>query len=109
MGIDIIKFQTHIADAESSTYEPFRVKFSYEDKTRFDYWKRMEFEFSEWADLKKHCEDKGLEFMSTPSSIAAVDLLEELDVKRYKVGSGDISNLLLLRKIALTKKPVILS
>jgi N-acetylneuraminate synthase len=47
--------------------------------------------------------------MSTPSSIAAVDLLEELNVKRYKIGSGDISNLLLLRKIALTKKPVILS
>ena len=42
-GVDIIKWQTHIATAESSIYEPFRVNFSYEDKSRFDYWKRMEF------------------------------------------------------------------
>ena len=38
-GVDAIKFQMHIAEAESSEYEPFRVKFSYEDNTRYDYWK----------------------------------------------------------------------
>lgn len=32
-GVDAIKFQTHIAEAESSPYKPFRVKFSYEDET----------------------------------------------------------------------------
>ena len=37
-GVDAIKFQTHIAEAESSKHEEFRVKFSYEDKTRYDYW-----------------------------------------------------------------------
>lgn len=40
-GVDAVKFQTHIASAESSEFEEFRVKFSLEDKTRFDYWKRM--------------------------------------------------------------------
>lgn len=40
-GVDAVKFQTHIASAESSEFEEFRVKFSFEDKTRFDYWKRM--------------------------------------------------------------------
>ena len=45
-GVNAIKFQTHIAHAESSLQEPFRVKFSYEDDTRFDYWKRMEFTLS---------------------------------------------------------------
>ncbi len=40
-GVDAIKFQTHIAAAESSIYEPFRVKMATNDKTRFDYWKRM--------------------------------------------------------------------
>ena len=44
-GADAIKFQTHIAEAESSP-EPFRVKFSYEDKTRYDYWKRMSYYFT---------------------------------------------------------------
>ena len=41
-GANAVKFQMHYADAESSTYEPFRVNFSYEDKNRFEYWKRME-------------------------------------------------------------------
>jgi len=59
-GVDAVKFQTHIADAESSAYEPFRVKFSYEDTTRFDYWKRMEFTPEQWAGIKQHCDDKGL-------------------------------------------------
>ena len=108
-GIDAIKWQTHIAEAESSLEEPFRVKFSYEDITRFDYWKRMEFTKEQWAGLKNHCERVGLEFISSPFSNAAVDLLEDIGVKRYKVGSGEISNLLLLERIAQTGKPVILS
>lgn len=108
-GIDIIKFQTHIADAESSANEPFRINFSYEDKTRFEYWKRMEFTYGQWKELKQHCDDFNIEFMSTPSSIAAINLLEDLKVKRYKVGSGDISNKLLLKRLAQTKKPIILS
>lgn len=108
-GVDIVKFQTHIAEAESSLEEPFRVDFSFEDNTRYDYWKRMEFTPDQWDGIKKHCDEVGLEFMSTPSCLAAVDLLEKVDIKRYKVGSGDLTNLLLLRKIAKTGKPIILS
>lgn len=108
-GIHAIKFQTHIADAESSIYEPFRVKFSKQDVTRFDYWKRMEFTLEQWKELKQHCDEVGLEFMSSPFSNAAVDLLEEVGVSRYKIGSGEVTNFLLLEKIAQTKKPVILS
>jgi N-acetylneuraminate synthase len=108
-GVDVIKFQTHIAEAESSDFESFRVKFSYEDATRFDYWRRMEFTPDQWAGLKKHCEDLSIEFMSSPFSIAAVDLLEKLNVKRYKIGSGEINNYLMLQKIAQTGKPIILS
>ena len=108
-GVHAIKFQTHIAEAESSIYEPFRVKFSKQDKTRFDYWKRMEFTLEQWKELKAHCNEVGLEFMSSPFSNAAVDVLEEVGVNRYKIGSGEVTNFLLLEKIAQTKKPVILS
>jgi N-acetylneuraminate synthase len=108
-GVDVIKFQTHIAEAESSIYEPFRVKFSKQDKTRYEYWKRMEFTLEEWKEIKRHCDDVGLEFMSSPFSNAAVDLLEEIGVKRYKIGSGEVTNFLLLEKIAKTGKPIILS
>lgn len=108
-GVDAIKFQTHIADAESSKYEPFRIPFSYQDKSRYAYWKRMEFSLEEWIGLKEHCEKCGLEFMSSPFSIAAVELLENVGVKRYKVGSGEVNNLLMLDRIGKTGKPIILS
>lgn len=108
-GVDIVKFQTHIADAESSVYEPFRVNINTQDQTRFDYWKRMEFSKEEWQTIKTHCEDLGMEFMSSPFSNAAVGLLEELNVKRYKIGSGEVSNFLMLNEIAATNKPIILS
>ncbi|MBT7515625.1 MAG: N-acetylneuraminate synthase [Candidatus Marinimicrobia bacterium] len=108
-GIDAIKFQTHIADAESSDFEPFRVNFSKQDKTRQQYWKRTEFTIEQWMGLKKHCEDLNIEFISTPSSISAVELLEKLNVARFKVGSGDTSNLLLLKRLGKTRKPILLS
>lgn len=108
-GVDAIKFQTHISEAESSSQEQFRINFSYEDLTRYDYWKRMEFTPEQWAGLKQHCEEKGMEFISSPFSIAAVELLEKLDVKRYKIGSGELTNYLMLDAIANTKKPIILS
>jgi N-acetylneuraminate synthase len=108
-GVDTVKFQVHIADAESSPQEPFRVRFSPVDATRFDYWKRMELSEAEWRRLKERCEGLGVEFLATPFSNAAVDLLERIGVGRYKVGSGDIANSLLLKRIAATGKEVILS
>ncbi|MEM7571990.1 MAG: N-acetylneuraminate synthase family protein [Bacteroidota bacterium] len=108
-GVDAIKFQTHIAAAESSIEEPFRVNFTYEDASRYAYWKRMEFSLEQWQGVKDHCEKKGLEFMSSCFSNAAVDWMEAIGMQRYKVGSGEVTNFLLLEKIARTGKPIILS
>lgn len=108
-GVDAVKFQVHIADAESSPLEPFRIPFSYVDALRIDYWRRMELPFEAWARLKEKCESLGVEFLATPFSNAAVDLLEQLQIRRYKVGSGDLNNPLLLERIARTGKEVILS
>jgi len=108
-GVDAIKFQTHIAEAESSIHEPFRVKFSYEDDTRMDYWRRMEFSPNQWAGIKEHCEQVGLEFMSSPFSCAAVDLLNDLGMEKFKVGSGEVNNFLLLEKLKQTGKEILLS
>ena len=57
VGADAVKFQMHIAEIESGPEETWRVNFSYQDETRFDYWKRMEFSFKQWAELKKHCDE----------------------------------------------------
>ncbi|HRG17665.1 MAG TPA: N-acetylneuraminate synthase family protein [Flavobacterium lutivivi] len=108
-GVQAIKFQMHIAEAESSVHEPFRVKFSKEDNTRFDYWKRMEFSLEQWKGIKKHCDEVGLDFICSPFSNLAVDWLEEIGVKIYKIGSGEVNNLLLLEKICHTGKPIIIS
>lgn len=108
-GIDAIKFQMHIPEAESSDYEPFRVKFSYEDETRYDYWKRMSFTLQQWKEIKAHCDEVGLEFLCSPFSNLAVDWLEEIGVKQYKIGSGEVNNFLILEKIAKTGKHIILS
>jgi len=108
-GVDAIKFQTHYAEAESSIHEPFRVKFSKQDATRYDYWKRMEFTPQQWKDIGAYCKDVGLEFISSPFSNRAVDVLEEANVDSYKIGSGEVTNFLLLKKIIETKKPIIVS
>lgn len=108
-GINAVKFQMHIPEAESSEYEPFRVKFSYEDATRFDYWKRMSFTLAQWSEIKEHCDNVNLDFLCSPFSNLAVDWLEQLNVKQYKIGSGEVNNFLILEKIAKTGKPIILS
>ena len=108
-GVDAVKFQMHIAEAESSEHEPFRVKFSLEDKTRFDYWKRMGFSLDQWKGIKQHCESVGLDFICSPFSNLAVDWLEEIGVEQYKIGSGEVNNFLILEKIAQTGKPIIIS
>jgi N,N'-diacetyllegionaminate synthase len=108
-GVDAVKFQVHIADAESSIFEPFRIKMQSKDKSRFEYWKRMEFSIEQWRELKEHCEERGMEFLASPFSNAAVDLLEELEVMQYKIGSGEVNNFLMLEKIAKTGKRIIIS
>lgn len=108
-GADAIKFQTHIAAAESTPGEPWRVKFSRQDATRFDYWKRMEFPEDQWHGLAEHARERGLIFLSSAFSFEAVELLERVGVPAWKVGAGETSNLPLLEKMARTGKPVILS
>src|SRR5690349_7743027 len=73
-GADAVKFQTHYADHESSPDEPFRVKFSPQDATRYDYWKRLEFTPEQWQELATHCRKSGLLFLSSPFSTYAVEV-----------------------------------
>ncbi len=108
-GVQAIKFQMHIAEAESSIHEPFRIKFSYEDATRYDYWERISFSLEHWKAIKKHCDDVNLDFICSPFSNKAVDWLEEIGIDYYKIGSGEVSNFLLLEKIIKTQKPIIIS
>lgn len=108
-GAGAVKFQTHIASAESTREEPWRVKFSRQDASRFDYWRRMEFTMGQWAELAGHCAERGITFLSSPFSVAAVELLERVGMPAYKVASGEVGNPELLDAILGTGKPVLLS
>ncbi len=108
-GADAVKFQTHIAAAESTPWEPWRVKFSHQDRTRYDYWKRMEFTEEQWAGLKKHADERGLLFLSSPFSLEAVELLERVGVAAWKVASGEAETWPLLERMAATGLPLLLS
>jgi N-acetylneuraminate synthase len=107
-GADAVKFQTHIAVAESTPSEPFRVKFS-DDPSRYAYWKRMEFTEAQWQGLAAHCHHHGLLFISSPFSIEAVDLLERVGQPIWKIASGEVSNARLLDRVCDTGAPVLLS
>ncbi len=108
-GADAVKFQTHIAAAESTPGEPWRARFSSQDETRYEYWRRMEFTAEQWRGLAEHARRVGLEFFSSPFSIEAVDLLEPIGLPVWKVGAGEITNLPLIERLARTGGGVILS
>jgi len=108
-GADAVKFQTHIAAAESTPAEPFRVAFSRQDATRYDYWKRMEFTPDEWAGLAAHCGDRQVLFVSSPFSVEAVDLLDRIGQPLWKIASGEVSNPALLSRVLQAGAPVVLS
>jgi len=108
-GADAIKFQTHIATAESTIDEPFRVKFSKQDDSRFAYWQRMEFTPEQWHGLAEHARERGLIFLSSPFSVAAVRLLASLGMPAWKIGSGEFRSSELLEAMLATGKPLLLS
>jgi N-acetylneuraminate synthase len=108
-GADAVKFQTHIAAAESTPGEPWRVKFSRQDASRYDYWKRMEFTEEQWHGLKRHADERGLLFLSSPFSVEAVELLERVGVAAWKVASGEAGNAPMFERMARSRKPVLLS
>jgi N-acetylneuraminate synthase len=108
-GADAVKFQTHIAEAESTFDEPWRVKFSSQDKSRYDYWKRMGFTAEHWSELAEHARSLGLDFWSSPFSVEAAIMLEKIGIKQWKIGSGEIYNPILLDHLLDTKLPVFFS
>jgi len=74
-GADAVKFQTHIAAEESTPSEPFRVKFSRQDASRYDYWKRMEFTEEQWRGLADHCAERNVHFTSSRSRLRSGNVL----------------------------------
>ena len=108
-GADAVKFQTHLADAEGTSSEPFRVSFSPQDPTRRDYWIRTAFTEEQWAGLARHAADKGLHFLSSPFSPEAAALLRRVGVSAWKIPSGETGNIPLLEELLADGLPILVS
>ncbi|NQY73418.1 MAG: N-acetylneuraminate synthase family protein [Candidatus Margulisbacteria bacterium] len=107
-GVDTVKFQTHIFEAESLPNAPNPPYFTGE--SRKEYFERTAFNLGQYKQLKEFAEKEcHVRFISSPFSIEAVDLLEDLGIQEYKIPSGEVTNLPLLKRILRTNKPVLLS
>ncbi len=106
-GANVVKFQTHIASAETIRNAPSPSYFS--DEPRYEYFERTSFTERDWKLLLEECSQKNIQFLSSPFSNAAVDLLARIGSEMYKIPSGEVTNIPLLEKIAELGKPVLLS
>ncbi len=106
-GASAVKFQTHLAAAETLREAPTPPYFRGE--SRFEYFDRTAFSKDQWRLLKTHCDQHNMEFLSSPFSIEAVELLEDIGITRYKIPSGEVTNIPLLEAIVQTEKHLFLS
>ena len=111
-GANAVKFQTfkteNLVAATTKAADGNEKNAGNKSKSLINSLKKVELKYSDFISLKKYCDKKKIIFLSTPHSEDAVDFLEPL-VPAYKIGSGDLTNLPFLEKIAGKKKPVILS
>ena len=107
-GAECVKHQTHIVEDEMSG-EAKKVIPGNSDVSIYDIMKRCSLNEQDEIELKDYVESKGMIFISTPFSRAASYRLEKMNVKAYKIGSGECNNYPLLEHISTFGKPVILS
>ena len=111
-GVDMVKFQTFITEEGiTGNAEKAKYQLSATDKkeTQFEMVKKLELDREAHEELIRHCNHKGIRFLSTAFDHPSIDLLNELNIPLYKVPSGEITNLPYLRHIGRMGKPVILS
>ena len=112
-GVDAIKFQTWKTEkivtrqAQLATYQEANV--SKKNETQFDMLKNLELSYEQFKIIKKHCDKIGIQFISTPDEEDSLEFLCELGVPFLKIGSGEVTNIPYLRKIAAKHENVILS
>ncbi len=113
IGADAVKLQTYTADTMTIECDSdhFRIgKGSlWEGKTLYQLYSEAATPWEWHPELKNRAESLGLDFFSTPFDTTAIEFLEHLDVPAYKVASFEITDLPLIRAIAATGKPIILS
>lgn len=111
-GVDCIKFQTFVSKnivSKNAVKAEYQKQHTDSNENQLDMLKKLELSFDEFIEISKYCENKEIEFLSTGFDFDSVDFLNCLGMEKWKIPSGDITNLPYLIKIANLNKPVILS
>lgn len=111
-GADAVKFQTFFAEdlvTPAASKAAYQVANTGEGGSQFTMLKSLELTATDFEEAARHCREAGIEFLSTPFSEAAADLLERIGVNAFKISSGDLTHLPMLAHIARKQRPIILS
>jgi N,N'-diacetyllegionaminate synthase len=111
-GADLVKFQTFSADrlvTAQAGKADYQTKTTDAAESQHAMIHRLELTREMHEALIAHCESRGIQFFSTAFDPASIDLLFELGLDRFKIPSGEITNLPYLRHMGRYGKPVILS
>ena len=111
-GVDYIKFQTFKAEklvSINAGKANYQKKTTGTNESQFEMIKKLELDIDTHKELINYCRQKGIEFISTPFDLESIDLLYEIGVPFYKIGSGEITNYPYLKKIASKGLDIVLS
>lgn len=111
-GADCVKFQTWITEkiiTENVEQAEYQKKNNGNSKSQFQMLKELELSQEDFCEVKRYCEEIGIQFASTADEKDSLDFLVKLGIPFIKVGSGDIGNISYLRYIGSKGLPVILS
>lgn len=111
-GADIVKFQTAVPELVISSTAPkaeYQKLNTGSEQTQLEMAKKIHLPIDSYKELKIYADKIGIEFLSTPFDLVSVDVLNKLDLKYFKIPSGEITNLPYLKKIGKLNKQIILS
>ena len=111
-GVDAVKFQTFKAKnlvSKNAKKAKYQIENTKNSESQYEMLKRLELSFKDFIELKRYCDEKGVIFLSTPFDNESIEFLNDLGIEIFKIPSGEIINLLYLRKIGSLRKKVILS
>jgi len=105
-GADAIKFQHHLPDEEMLPDVPMSNNFN---MPLYEFLKKYALKIEQHAELKQYCESIEIQFICTPFSYKAAEELKEIGVEVFKIGSGEMTDVPSLVRIAKFGKPMIVS
>ncbi len=111
-GADAIKFQTFKTEnltTKDNKMAEYQITNTSKLETQLEMLKRLELSFDDFLKLKIYCDKINIEFLSSPFDIESARFLYKIGLKKFKIASGEITNIILLREIGSYKKDVIMS